>query len=54
MARLAADDEIAATAQRPAPASRAERIEAIDALRGLALFGVLMVWNARARLRGEI
>jgi uncharacterized protein len=29
--------------QRPAPASRAERIEAIDALRGLALFGVLMV-----------
>ena len=43
MASLATDDGVAETAQRPAPASRAERIEAIDALRGLALFGVLMV-----------
>jgi uncharacterized protein len=43
MASLATDAEVAETAQRPAPAFRAERIEAIDALRGLALFGVLMV-----------
>jgi uncharacterized protein len=43
VAGLSTDDESAAASQRSAPASRAERIEAIDALRGLALFGVLMV-----------
>jgi uncharacterized protein len=35
--------EAPAPASQAAPASRAERIEAIDALRGIALFGVLMV-----------
>jgi uncharacterized protein len=43
MAGLSAKNEIAPRSQQLAPASRAERIEAIDALRGLALFGVLIV-----------
>lgn len=37
------DKSVPAVGRRVSPVSRAERIEAIDALRGLALFGVLMV-----------